>query len=167
MDVFHPVGVGFGEAVGDKLGLPLVDHPQGLLGQGLHFHEPLGGDDGLHIVVAAVAGAHVVGVVLHLFQQAQRLQIGDDGLPGLIAVHALILAAVLVHRAVVVQDGWSQVVAQAYLKVVRVVSRGHLHAAGAELHFGIVVRHDGDLPVHQGQDAGLAHQVLVPLVVRG
>ena len=35
----------------------------GRLSQGLHLHEPLGGDDGLHVVVAAVAGAHVVGML--------------------------------------------------------------------------------------------------------
>ena len=33
----HPVGVGLGEALGDKLGLPVVHHPQGLLGQGSIF----------------------------------------------------------------------------------------------------------------------------------
>ena len=87
-------------------------------------------------------------------------------LRALVAVHALVLAAVVVDLAVVVQhaDGL-QVVAQAHLKVVGVVGGGHLHAAGAEVHLHILVGHDGDLPVHQGQDAGLAHQVLVALVV--
>ncbi len=122
MDVLHPVGIGLGKAVGDEAGLPVIHHPQSLLGQGLHLHEPLGGDDGLHVVVAAVAGAHVVGVVLDLLHQAQGLQVGHHGLAGLVPVHALILAAVLVHLAVVVQDADGvQIVAQAHLKVVGVV----------------------------------------------
>ena len=87
-------------------------------------------------------------------------------LSGLIPVHAGVLAVALHHLAVIVQDADGlQVVAQAHLKVVGVVGGGHLHAAGAEVHLHVLIGHDGDLPVHQGQDAGLAHQVLVPLVV--
>ena len=85
VDVLHP---GLGEAVGDEFDLPVLHHLDGGLGQGLHLHEPLGGDDGLHVVVAAVAGAHVVLVGLHLHQIALLLQIGHDGLPGLVPVHA-------------------------------------------------------------------------------
>ena len=164
--VFHPVGVGLGEAVGDELHLAVVDHPQGFLGQGFHLHEPLGGDQGLHVVVAAVTGAHVVRVVLHLHQVALLFQIGHNGLSGLVAVHAGVPAVALHHLAVVVQhaDGL-QVVAQAHLKVVGVVGRGHLHAAGAEFHIHVLVGHDGHFPAHQGQNAGLAHDVLIPLVV--
>ena len=166
MDVLHPVQIGLGKSVGDEAGLPVLHHFDGRLGQGLHLHEPLGGDDGLHVVVAAVAGAHVVGVVLDLLHEPQGLQVGHHSLPCLIAVHALVLAAVGVDLAVVIQhpDG-VQVVAQAHLEVVGVVGGGHLHAAGAEVHLHVLIGHDGDLPVHQGQDAGLAHQVLVPLVV--
>ena len=164
--VLHPVEIGLGEAVGDELGLPFLHHANGLLGQGCHLDEPLGGNNGLHVVVAAVAGADVVAVRLFLLQQTHFLQIGDDGLAALVAVHALVLAAVGVHDAVVVQDADGlQVVAQADLKVVGVVGGGHLHAAGAEVHLHIIVGHDGNFPVHDGQDAGLAHQVLVALVV--
>ena len=166
VDVLHPVQVGLGEPVGDELGFALFHHADSLFCQRLHLHEPLCGDDGLHVVVAAVAGAHVVLVILDLLQQAQLVQVGDDGLPGFVPVHALVFAAQLVDLAVVVQhpDGL-QVVAQAHLKVVGVVGGGHLHAAGAEVHFHVLVGHDGDFTVHEGQDAGLAHDVLVPLVV--
>ena len=44
--------------------------------------------------------------------------------------------------------------------------RGHLDRARAEFHVHIVVRHDGDGPVHDGQDDILAHNILVPLVRR-
>ena len=103
VDVLHPVQVGLGEPLRDELDLAVPDHPHGLPGQGLHLDEPLGGDDGLHVVVAAVAGPHVVGVVLHLFHETQRLHIGHHGLPGGVAVHSFILAAVGVDHPVVVQ----------------------------------------------------------------
>ena len=166
MDVLHPVCVDLGEAVGDELDLPVVDHPERFLRQGLHLDEPLGGDERLHIGSAAVAGAHVVGMLGGFFQEAQGIQIGHDGLAGLIAVHALIFAAVLVDFAAVVQDADGfQVVAHSHLEVVGVVGGGHLHAAGAELHVHVIVGHDGDLLVHQGQYAGLAHQVPVAVVI--
>ena len=83
---------------------------------------------------------------LDLHEVALLLEVGDDLLARLIAVEALIFAAVLVDDALVVEDADDlKVVAQADLKVVRVVSRRHFDAAGAEVHLGIVVRDDGDL----------------------
>ena len=51
--------------------------------------------------------------------------------------------------------------AQANLKVVGIVGGVIFTAAGAELQLHIIVGHNGDLLVHNGQDAGLAHQVPV------
>ena len=164
--IFHPVQVGLGEALRNELGLPFLYHPDGFLCQGLHLHEPLGGDNGLHIVMAAVAGAHIVGVVLHLHQVALLLQILYNGLPGLVAVHTLVLAAVGVDLAVVVQHpDYLQVVAQTHLEVVGVMGRGHLHAAGTEVHLGVVVCHHRNFLVHQGQNHLLAHNGGVTLVI--
>jgi hypothetical protein len=165
-DVLHPVEVGFGKAVGDKLGLPFLHHFNGLLGQRLHFHKPLGRDDGLHIVVAAVAGAHIVGVVLHLYQVSLGVQVGHNGLPGLVAVHAFVFAAQIVDLALVVQHPDDlQIMPQAHLEVVGVMGGGHLDAAGTEFHLGIVIGHHGDGLVQQGQDHVLAHNGLVALIV--
>ena len=167
MDVLHPVDIGFGEPLRDELHLALPDDPQRLLGKRLHLHEPLGGDQGLHVVVAAVAGAHVVAVRLGLDEVALLLQVLDDLLAALVAVHSVVGPAVFVDLSIVADaaDGL-QVVAQAHLEVVGVVGRGHLHGAGAEAQLHVLVGHNGDLPVHDGQDAGLAHQVLEPLVLR-
>ena len=41
-DVAHPVEVGLRPALGDELGLALLDRLDGRLGQRLHLHEPLG-----------------------------------------------------------------------------------------------------------------------------
>ena len=167
VDVFHPVGVGLGEAFGDEFHLAVLHHPQGLLGQGLHLHEPLGGDQGLHVVVAAVAGAHVVVIGLGLHQIALLLQILHDLLAALIAVHSVVGAAVFVDLAIIADAADDlQVVAQTHLKVVGVVGGGHLHSAGTKAQLHVIIRHDGDLPVHDGQDTGFAHQMLEPLVLR-
>ena len=165
-DIFHPVEIGLAEPLGDEFGLPVLDHPDGLLGQGLHLHEPLGGDDRLHVLMAAVAGAHVVAVRLHLHQISARFQIGDDLLSGLVAVETLILSAVFVDLAVVVQNPDDfQIVAQSHFKVIGVVGRGHLNAAGAKVHLGVIVSDDGDFLIHKGKNDHLAHDVLVALVV--
>ena len=41
-----------------------------------------------------------------------------------------------------------------------------LHRAGAELHLAVFVPYDGDLPVDEGQDHGLADDVRIPGVLR-
>ena len=58
-----------------------------------------------------------------------------------------------------------QVVPQSYLKVVGVIGRGHLHAAGAELHLGIIIGHHRDFLVHQRQNHSFAYDALISLVV--
>ena len=165
-DILHPVEIGLAEPLGDELGLPFLDDPDGFLGQRLHLHEPLGGDDRLHVLMAAVAGADVVAVRLHLHQISARFQIGDDLLSGLVAIETLILSAVFVDPAVVVQHPDDlQIVAQTHLKVVGVVGGGHLNAAGAKVHLGVIVSDDGDFLIHKGKNDHLAHDVLVALVV--
>ena len=44
MDVFHPIDISLGEALGHELNGSVLHHTDGLLGQGRHLHEPLGGD---------------------------------------------------------------------------------------------------------------------------
>ena len=46
------------------------------------------------------------------------------------------------------------------------MARRNLDAAGAELHVNVLVTEDRNLAVHDREDAGLADQVLVALVVR-
>ena len=104
-----------------------------------------------------------VGLGLH--QVALLPQVGDYGLAGLVAVHAVILAAVYYLCVFVNALDLFQIVAQTHFIVVGVVAGGHLHGAGAEAQLHVVVGHDGELPANQGQDGVLAHQVLVALIV--
>ena len=69
-------------------------------------------------------------------------------------------------RVLVEHEDLLEVVALTHLEVVRVVARRNLDAAGAELHVNVLVTEDRDLAVHDREDAGLADQVLVALVVR-
>ena len=165
-DVLHPVEIGLGEPFRHELHLAGAHRLDGGLGQRLHLHEPLGAGHGVYGVMATVAGAHVVGVVLDLHHQAQLLQLLHHGLAAFHGGHTLELARIAVHGAVVIGDADDlQIVALAHLKVVGVVSGGHLHRAGAELHVHIIVGHHGDLPVHQRQNDLFAHQIGVALVV--
>ena len=107
-----------------------------------------------------------MAVRLHLYQISAGFQVGDNLLSGLVAVETLILSAVFVDLAVVVQHPDDlQIVAQTHLKVVGVVGGGHLDAAGAEVHLGVIVSDNGNFLIHQGQNDHLAHDVLVALVV--
>ncbi len=93
---------------------------------------------------------------------AQR---ADDGGAGLQPVQAL-EGAVGGDDRVLVHDGEvRQVVALADLEVVRVVRRGHLDGAGAELRVDVLVRDDRDAAAGERQlDLG-ADEVLVALVL--
>ena len=166
VDVFHPVDIDLREPLRHELDRPVLHDADGLLGQRRHLHEPLRGDDRLHVVVAAIAGADVVGIGLGLHEIALGLEIGHDGLAALITVQTAVFAAVFVHLAVVVEDADNlEIVPQADLKVVRVVRRGHLDRAGAEADLAVLIAHDRNFAVHDRQDAGLADEVLEFLVL--
>ena len=167
VDILHPVDIRLGKTLGDKLDRAVLHHADGLLGQGRHLHKPLSGDQRLHIVVAAVAGAHIVGIILGLDQVTLLLQVLDDGLAALVAVHAVVLAAVFVDGAVVSDDTDDlQIMAQTHLEVVGVVGGSHLHRASTKADLAVFIAHNGNLAVHNGQDAGLADQMLELLVLR-
>ncbi len=108
-----------------------------------------------------------MGIILHLHQIALLLQIAHDGLAAFVAVHTLIFAAVFVDSAVIGDDADNiQLVAHADLKVIGVVGGGHLHRAGAEADLAVIVAHDRDLPVHDGQDALFANEMSELFVLR-
>ena len=106
-------------------------------------------------------------VVLNLDQIAAFLKVLYNRLAALVAVHALVLAAVCVDGRVLVEhENLLEVMALTHLEVVRVVARRNLNTAGAELHVNVLVTENRNLAVHDREDAGLADQMLVALVVR-
>ena len=108
-----------------------------------------------------------MGMVLYLEQIALLLQILDDCFSCLIAVHAGIFAAGCGHGCIVVHDldDW-QVMAAAYLIVVRVVCRCDFDNAGTKFHVNILVADNRDFSVEQRQYDIFANQVLIALILR-
>ena len=186
----HPVEVVLGEALGDKGDLTLLHCLDGGTGQRLHLDEPLLTHHRLDGLVAAVAGAHVVLQILNLFQITAGGQILQNGLTALGGGHTGVLAAIqhgrlvggrLAAGDVLVGDGLvlgaghvtvvgeathhRQVVTTTHLKVVGVMGGGDLHHAGTLGHIRVLVAHDGDFLIQQGQDHVAAVEVLVALVL--
>ena len=93
-------------------------------------------------------GSYIMRMRNNLHQQSLGLQILYHSLAGLVAVHAVVLTALAVDGCVIVHDAdFRQVMAASYLKVIRVMSRSDLHAAGTELFVNILIRDDRDFTV--------------------
>ena len=125
-----------------------VTHVDGGLCQRLHLHEPLLGDhaarrwcgSGSRCRRCACSGSTLTA-------DALRFQVFDDGLAGLLRQRSMPRdtcrrrsCAHGARRRSCTLDDHRQVVALADLEVVRVVRRGDLHHAGAELHVDVARR---------------------------
>ena len=163
--VLHPVHIDLGKTLGNETDLSFIHDFNGRFRQRFHLNEPLGTGKGFHDGAAAVAAAHVMAVVFHLDEIALFLQITDDGFSRLIAVHAVVLAAVDDPGVLIHDDDLFQIVAETHFIVVGVMAGGHLHRAGTEAQFHVLVGNDGKFSSHQRQDAGLAHEMLIALII--
>ncbi|MCY1511052.1 hypothetical protein D9M68_454460 [compost metagenome] len=173
LDVLHPVVVGVDPVLGHEAHLARLHHVDGLLRDRLavgagarHGHVPLVGEHRLDHGARARAARHHEAVLLHLDQQAQRLEVGHDGLARHEAVHApVFFRRVVVDGRVERQDAdHLELVALADGIVVVVVRGRDLDHAGAEFLVDVVVGNDRNQPVHQRQLHALADQVLVAFV---
>ena len=165
MDILHPVHVGLCEALGNELYPAVLDDIDGRLGKGLHLHKPLGARERLNNRAAAVAAADIVVIRLYLDKVSLLLEIGNDGLAGFVAIHAVILAAVY-YLCILIDDEYLlKVMAQSDLVVIGVVAGGHLDSARAEAELNIVVGDDGELSADKGQNCVFADKVLIALIV--
>ena len=160
-DVLHPVEIDALPAFGLDGDLALAHRLDGRLGEGPHPHEPLLRQAAVHHRVATVAVADLVLVVLDLDEVAALLKVFHDGLAAREAIHPLVTRAG-VHRAVVVHHvHLRQVVPLPHREVVRVVRRGDLHHARAEILLHVIVEDHRDLPVRQRQEHLLPPQMRV------
>ncbi len=90
--------------------------------------------------------------VFRLGQQVHEVQVGDDFFACRQHRQALVRSSIGIQRSVFVEDGdHRQALALADLVIVRVVRGGDLHAAGAQLGFCPLVRHQGHRPVQKRQ----------------
>ena len=150
-----------------ELRLALFHRLDRRLRESLHFYEPLLGYTGLHGRSASIAGPDIVVVVLGLQQCAFLLQIADDRLSCLVAIHPGIIRIVLHDLRVIGHHiDHRKVVATSYLKVVRVMRRCDLHDARSEFHIYIIIGDQRDLTVNQRQDQRLADEITIALILR-
>ncbi len=167
MQVVHPVEVALLHLLRVDLDPAVPDGVAGRLGQRADLDPPLHRQPRLDGGLAARAVAHRVDVRALLGDDpALGAQRGDDRRAGLQPVQAQERAVHGDHRVLVHHRDVRQAVALADLEVVRVVGRGHLDGAGAELRVDVLVGDDRDPAAGERQlDLG-ADQVPVALVVR-
>ena len=166
-DIFHPVEVGLGKTIGNKLNLPGAHRFDGRLSQRFHAHKPLLGNNALNGGVAAVAGSHIMGVVFDLDQIPALPEIIDQIFAAFKTILSCIPAAKFVNMAFIVKYPHNrQMTPLAHLKVIWIMSRCDLYRAGAEFHFAVTISHNGDLTAHNGDNNGFSNDILIPFIFR-
>lgn len=148
MDVFKPLNVCLGETFRNKLCFAGCNGFHGRAGKRFHLDEPLLGCHRFYDRLAAGAVSDSMLCFFNLYQKTGILQILNDGFSGFITVHAVVLAGLFVHRAVLVHDDDGlKIVAASHLKVVRVMRRSNLDAACAVCHIYIIISNDRNFTV--------------------
>ena len=166
-DILQPVQISLVKALRHKGQISVFNSLDSRLCHFLHLYEPLLLDHGLNGGAAAVVGSYIMDMVYHLHQQTLLLQFLYHDLAGLVAIHACVLAAILIDGCVVVQNiDLRQIMTLSYLKIVGVVCRGNLYHAGTKLLIYISVCDNRNLTAYQRQDHGLTYDIFIPLVVR-
>ena len=167
MNVRQPLDVGLGETFRDELGLAGGDGFHSRAGERFHLDEPLLGghrfDDGL----AAGAMTDCMLCFFDLDEKACFFEISNDSLSRFVAIHAGILACLFIHRAIFIHDDDGlELVSLSDFKVVRVMRRCDLHAAGTISHVDVFIGNDRDLAAGAGQCDLLADEAFVAFILR-
>ncbi len=164
-DVLQPTQIDFLKSLRHKADITGLYGFNRRLRQGLHLHEPLGRNQRLNHAAATVTFAHRVADVLDFFQQAQLVHIRNHSLAALISVQPLVSAGIFVHFRVLADNGnLRQVVAQAHLKIVRVVRGGNFHGTGSEVFVNIFVRNNRNFTSDQGQNKRFSDQMRIAFI---
>ena len=165
-DVGHPVAIEILELGRHELYLILFHALQSRLCQFVHTHEPLRRELRLNNGVSALGVAYLVDVVFHLLHQVASLEVVHDEFANLETVFAHIHSSGLGNGAVGVEDvNAGQIVLQAQVIVVDVVSRSNLEATGAEVHLHILIFYNRHFPAHQRHYDAFAAQPVITFVV--
>jgi hypothetical protein len=90
LDVLHPVAVGVDPVRRHELHLAGFDELQAALGQRVHLHEPLVGQERLDHLAGAVAARHLQACGLIFDQQAGGVEVGEHQLARVEAIQAAI-----------------------------------------------------------------------------
>ncbi len=90
-----------------------------------------------------------------------------DGRAAPVMSSHIVLSAVFVDRGVIVHNIYDgKIMALPYLKVVGIMARGDLYHTCSEFHIHIVVLHDGNHLIYDGQQHLSVFQVCIALILR-
>ena len=167
LDVLQPVLICFSVVIRNKAELAPVIGIERRLSHLFHADKPLRLDHWLNGRMAAVMCADRMGVRNNLYQETKLVEILDHCFSRLVAVHAGVFAALVVHRRVIVENiDLLKVVTQSDFKVVRIMCRRDLHAARSEFLVYIFIRDHRDLAVRERKLKHFSDEIFVALIVR-
>ena len=167
LNVAQPFKIGFGPVFGHEFNLAVPHGLDGGFGQRLNTDIPLIGQIGLDHGLGAIAARDHEPVILDPCHQAQRLEVGHDPPARGIAIQAAILrGGMIVDGGLGREDiDLCQPVALAHFIVVKIMGRGDLDTAAAELRLDILIGDHGDVSFTQGQARLPPHQIAITLIL--
>ena len=152
LNIAHPSEIGVFPIFRNELNIAVLDCFNSRVCERLYCHIPLVCEVGLDNYAAAIAARHLQFVRFDFLKQAKRLDIGDYLLTCLEAVEAAVGLWCLVVNARLfgqyIDD--LEVMAFAYLVVIKIVCGGNLHTACAKFGVYIVIGNDGYAAAAQG-----------------
>ena len=165
-DVVQPLAVNLGKTLRNESDIAILYSISCRLCQRLHLYEPLSRNHWLNGRVAAGAMAYCMLVILNRNQYTSLLQVLQQSLAALIAVHAGIFACIICHLASIGNYfNLLQIVSEAHLVVVRVMGWSNLYGTSTKLHIYIFISKQRNFSIYYWQDQSLANQVSVALIV--
>ena len=165
--ILEPIEIDLGPALGTEAQRAVLHRSNRRLGERLHLHEPLLGDQRLDHALRAIRDGDIVRVIGHFSEQTKLVQLLGHGFARLLARHAGVLTACCVEATILLIDvHHRQLEACAALPVSRIVRRRDLDRTGAKVRLHLVVQDDRDVAPDQRQHQRRAMQVLPAFVVR-
>ena len=102
VDIVQPVLINLAETVRDEVYFPVLLCFAGSGSHIRHFYKPLRFNHRLYGCLTSVVGSYVVNVIHYFYKKAKLLEILYHGFSCLVAVHAGVFAALVVHSSVIV-----------------------------------------------------------------
>ena len=102
VDIVQPVLINLAETIRDEVYFPVLLCFAGSGSHIRHFYKPLWFDHRLYGCLTSVVGSYVVNMIHYFYKKAKLLEILYHGFSCLVAVHAGVFAALVVHGSVIV-----------------------------------------------------------------
>ena len=102
VDIVQPVLINLAETVRNEVYFAVLLCLAGSFCHICHFYKPLRFDHRLYGCLTSVVSSYVMNVILNLYQKTKLFEILYHGFSCLVAVHAGVFAALVVHGSVIV-----------------------------------------------------------------